>query len=897
MSTAKSLYTLVLVLALTCFVVACDDSSGSNAPSEDGDAQNGVVIENDKFTKSITIEGANIIKGQPPQGAAGEYAPQLSQGSSIELRLGAPFAISLECNYSNPDQVDKAILHIEEASFYVEVPISLKSGYLEIIGSLGDDENLRGKTFTLHIAAQTSDGATGQYRTIALNVVDMAAQQGSDFMGGMGCEDCQLLSGDVEGQRGSEFPQIVRISGPAEVFPGQRFIVVLYPDYEYPGEITHALLKGSDSDDYLEIPCKVFDGVITLNLSIDEAMPMGSHYVMLFALKANGDKTGQFRSWVIKLVEETSIDGDGADGDDADGDDVDGDDVDGDDADGDDADGDDADGDDADGDSPVTLCTPGQGKCISNTMLEICSADGMKWGEAEECPSDDLGTSCVIDACLTLCEKAERLQSNIGCEYWPVTLPNPQLDDAFKQGDESEFGLFVSNPHPSLDAQATISTPGYDDIVAEIPSGENVTIRLPYRELANTDMGNVAFKLVSTLPVLVVQFNPLSVYLEDNLEDKTSTYAHTNDASSLLPEHIFSQFYTTLAYRPMAQGQDLGGGEWQFNGKNTKSFITIVGTSPGATVVTVNAAGTIQGSDTVSAIAAGAQQTYTLNQFDVLQLTSDPLEGDSTTCFYDSGSVMVFCLGPDLSGSTIESDKPVAVYSGNECQFVPHTCWACDHLESQMPPESLSASKYIAAKAEMPATSHSNVYKFLALEDGVALQTDPVEELTKAPEYSGDVSCARSLSAGDYCMIETVNDFTVSSYGDKKFMAVQFLVGQNYTDTSAEIGDPSMFMIPPVEGFSDEIYFITPDTYQVNYITVYAIDAATTVSLDGSTISDSFTQVGSGQHYTMRIEVTDGTHKLEASHPIGVVAYGFDLYVSYAYAVGYNYQHFLEKSQ
>jgi len=45
-------------------------------------------------------------------------------------------------------------------------------------------------------------------------------------------------------------------------------------------------------------------------------------------------------------------------------------------------------------------------------------------------------------------------------------------------------------------------------------------------------------------------------------------------------------------------------------------------------------------------------------------------------------------FGKDLSGYFINSSKPIAVYAGHACAFVPEGTFFCDHIIEQIPPVS-----------------------------------------------------------------------------------------------------------------------------------------------------------------------------------------------------------------
>jgi len=45
-------------------------------------------------------------------------------------------------------------------------------------------------------------------------------------------------------------------------------------------------------------------------------------------------------------------------------------------------------------------------------------------------------------------------------------------------------------------------------------------------------------------------------------------------------------------------------------------------------------------------------------------------------------------LGSDITGYFVNSSKPIAVYAGHSCAFVPEDKFFCDHMVEQIPPVS-----------------------------------------------------------------------------------------------------------------------------------------------------------------------------------------------------------------
>ncbi len=570
----------------------------------------------------------------------------------------------------------------------------------------------------------------------------------------------------------------------------------------------------------------------------------------------------------------------------------------------------------------TSVCTPNEYYCEDLHNIKQCNAtgDGYLTGLTPCDPNSVEGKECHNGECMDLCDMAEATDSYIGCEYWPIALPN-SVDDDFKEGQESEFAVVVANTNEDYTATITIEKGIFNKVVT-IQPGQQKTIRLPYDDRVNSYKANSAFRLSSTVPVTVYQFNPLTAVIG-------STYANTNDASLLLPTHVLGEEYMVMNYRTWYRSAD----NITFSASN--SFYTIVGTETGTTV-TIKPSGETASGSGVQAMSPGQEYTYTLNRGEVLQVisSSDSSLIDQSTCVTESSpytTIKQYCLGQELTGTEIHTSAPVAVYAGNECEFVPHYRWACDHLEQQMFPTESWTTQYIAAKMHTPlntgSTEQPNLYKIVALQDETVITTVPEVNNQSSPFHNQ--ACTGPLDRGESCIIETRDDFILMTNAEHPVMIGQFLVGQDFWGInlvpcyagcgSGEIcydaggycvpscqgglqcpegkiclnnmycmgyGDPAFVLIPPVEQYRKEYVFLVPSTYAIDYLTLLTTNPSVEITLDGSPLQTSFTQIGSRNAYRMEMSISDGAHTLSASSKVGLMVYGYDAYVSYAYPGG-----------
>ena len=118
-------------------------------------------------------------------------------------------------------------------------------------------------------------------------------------------------------------------------------------------------------------------------------------------------------------------------------------------------------------------------------------------------------------------------------------------------------------------------------------------------------------------------------------------------------------------------------------------------------------------------------------------------------------------------------------------------------------------------------------------------------------------------------------------------------------------GDPSLLLIPATEQWRSSYVVLTPDKYAFDFLVVTAPNGAQ-VFVDGLPADNATCEVTTAAFTVYRCQLSfpvidpagrpptnilpgvqhDGVHRVQADVPIGVLVYGFDYRVSYAYAGG-----------
>lgn len=638
-------------------------------------------------------------------------------------------------------------------------------------------------------------------------------------------------------------------------------------------------------------------------------------------------------------------------------------------------------------------CIPGSSQCMGSSVLQSCNATG-SYDNITCTTVPGLGPTaeCQNGACVDECGEAVRQRSYFGCEYWTAVLDNLVTTSVFKgnvtsgQGavnNDSEFAFVVTN-RSSLNATVTVSRffGGAVQVVKSVmvpgrldPMTRGLAvIRVPWQSIGtNADPDSTSglrrygYKLVSNRPISVYQFNPLAAYRDTGactaasqctlqpasqrpqcVNNTCRYFSYSNDASLLLPAHIFGTSYVGLSSEHVIQRQgrnDPAGAAQSFlNGQ------LVIVAKEANTQVTVRSTARTLPAPGVPALNPGQTQTFTLNDYDVLQLATDlpaatpasinlecgpnQFEIGSTRCSYASNcSTSVLCgittpcccttqfcrIDNDLTGTVITSDKPIAVFGGAACATRGYGDVACDHLEEQLFPFVTWGRNFIASRTAplrlanntfaSSAAAGPDYYKIVAGCPASACPNGTLLTLTPPPA-AGDVlspnrcltgSLAANtcrLAGGAFVEFRARTSFIITA--DQPIQAAQIFASQSATSGTGQTapiqGDPSLILLPPVEQWRSQYTVLTAPGTRDNYLGL-VIDSSRVleVRVNGTAVPmTSFTAVGATPFRVANVPVPVGTHAIlvipqpgQMTLPgAGVTVYGFDEYVSYGYTGG-----------
>jgi hypothetical protein len=544
-------------------------------------------------------------------------------------------------------------------------------------------------------------------------------------------------------------------------------------------------------------------------------------------------------------------------------------------------------------DAQATSCPPSALGCLG-TDVGRCRADGIGYELVEAC--DGEGEACSEGRCVSLCEAAVADRSYEGCEFMAVDLDNHN-EGAYLAATQ-QFAVVVSNVS-ALPARVTFQRGATMDAEVDVAPGGLAVVPLPFcsvdgsesterdgdeETLAHSATTSCGVRVVSTVPIVAYQFNPL---------EPVGTF--TEDASLLLPTSAWGPRYTVLGWpqtvgpRPPAVGEAV----------QARAFVAVVASTRSRVQVTLgDSAGYVRGLDG-GILGPGDRVEVDLEAGQVLNL--------ETTS-----------LGSDFTGTVVEADAEVGVFSGSECANIPFAFQgsgvvlygACDHLEEQLLADRTQGRQFVLASLPSrsqavfdSATGRSTIVPveepdlFRVLNVGRTLAT--VETTLPAPDDRF------ILAPGEDRRLSIAGEAYVSS--DEPLSVMQFLTGQEYVRLAAAGGDPSSLVVAPIDQYRSDYTVFVPEYHAFDFLQLIAQEGAR-VEIDGESAETTCTssEVGETGLRVLRCPLSypevdvsdplrwqvergvqdDGVHRVTSSAPVGVSVYGFDSFKSYAYPGG-----------
>ncbi len=500
------------------------------------------------------------------------------------------------------------------------------------------------------------------------------------------------------------------------------------------------------------------------------------------------------------------------------------------------------------------------------------------------CPADQ---GCGPNGtCVPACDSAKDNKSTIGCEYYSVD------PDLVKPAQGACFAAYIANTW-TAPVTITVDRKGNSlDVTqfARLPSGTGKNITYAPLTGGQLQPGEVAILFLAHItpsdstnfdipcpdgitPAVVedaaVHGTGFGSAFHIGTSAPTVAYdilpygggnAAATSATLLLPTSVWDTNYVAVnaffptAYKGLAAQLD----------PSAAPSMDIVAQEDN-THVTIKPSSNIEQGTGVPWSAQGSPVTFTLSKGQVLQFTQ-PIE---------------------LSGSPIQSDKPIGVW-GAASQLTVETSTCCaDSAHQQIPPVSALGNEYAAVKYRdrYVGTPESMAFRIIGLVDGTTLTYSP----------SNPSGAPTTVNLGDVIELYADDNFIVRSQDDAHpfYLSAHMTGCTTYApggmQTSDCRGDSEYVNVIPGKQFLSAYTFFTDPTYpEVNLVVTRTAgkNGFADVTLDCFGTLTGWQPVGDGAYEYVRVDLSkgnfigvgkcnNGRHQMSSTAPFGVTVWGW----------------------
>ena len=295
------------------------------------------------------------------------------------------------------------------------------------------------------------------------------------------------------------------------------------------------------------------------------------------------------------------------------------------------------------------------------------------------------------------------------------------------------LGFFYNNNGGNLDLSILIST-------TELwPVSYSVYVRSTGNRYRGTITSNNSAIVYLSTSAQVTSYSSSYRYYGIHVETSSSKVtvigrsytSHTTDSYLALPV-INSQSVTEYIYYAMS-----------FYSPNTYSSILIVGTEDSATLkIRFTFSDRVYMGYTRYYVSSGSEYSFTINRQETMYIFP----------YYDRY---------DLSGTRIVANKPVSVFSGHRCAYVPYSYGTCGYLIEQILPTTYWGKVHYVAPL---ATRRTYTLKVVAAYDSTRVLVYCNNSLWSSNDLNEQSHFYTTLDAQQYCAVQSNNDILVAQF-------------------------------------------------------------------------------------------------------------------------------------
>ena len=449
-----------------------------------------------------------------------------------------------------------------------------------------------------------------------------------------------------------------------------------------------------------------------------------------------------------------------------------------------------------------------------------------------------------IVLCMTWIGGPARAQTrqlgNLGTDFYVAYGPNAGGDEQHNVMD-----LYIAS---KTQARGTVEVPalGFFQSFTTTP-GQVTTVHLP-----NGTHGAQTVELKGNQTVI----HGMAIHITSDSEVAVFGLNHklySSDAFMALPNIVLGTEYRTINYTTSAIAGSQTPGEFWIVGVQDSTNVTI-------TLRDNSSKGT----------PANVPFSVRLNQGDTYLVQGDPNSASN-----------------DLTGSLIESDQPIAVFSGHMRASIPWDAkndplpgnpqgsTSRDHLVEELPP--VSAWGDSALVVPYATSALPDLVRIVCAEDGTQIAIN-------------GQTLVQTFNAGDFYEITQLTGVT-SIQASRPILVGQYMhtsKGALGSRTDPAYGDPALALVYSVEQFTTTntiISIIDPVSFTGNFVNLVA-DASSigSMQLDGKPIDPTeFKPIPNTRFAYAQHILQQGTHNITCNTPFGSTLYALGPVDSYSY--------------
>lgn len=544
----------------------------------------------------------------------------------------------------------------------------------------------------------------------------------------------------------------------------------------------------------------------------------------------------------------------------------------------------------------TTICLAAMAAGAMLVSVVACGSNHKEFGETDT--SDAGANTFAFDdgAGIHACQAAQQSRSSVGCEYYAVHM------DGWYGANNGCFVSFVANTY-TANTHLKVSFAGEDiDLAqfAKIPHGSGKSLTYDdYDPAVGIPPGEVALLFLAGPPETIneeVPANPNSqTPVRCPVAPARSTLTQIHGTGYSYAFRIRTD-YPVVAYQVLPYG----GGYAAVTG----STLLLPTSAYDTNYLAVNAykAGTIEGTGMTSMNVVAAENDTKVTILPKVDIVEAPgvapaKKNVPVTYTLQQGQHLQISQTLELTGSPIQSDKPIGLFAGAPCMGVPAGISYCDHGEQQIPGVSVMGHEHAAVtyRQRVNGKPEHPPWRIVAAVDGTQLQWQPA------------VGGPTTMNQGDVVEFETGTPFVVRSQdADHPFMLLSYMTGSSAYDL---YGDPEFSRSVPTDQYLDRYVFFTDPTYPETNLVIVRRKGANgfaDVELDCAGKMGDWQPLNESLQYT-RFDLVrhnfakqgncdNGRHEMKSSEPFGLWVWGWGtpetdpttICVSYGYPAGEN---------